>query len=74
MTPGMHCRWTDLPLNLDDKGGDPQMRASLDRIDSTGQYAAGNLQIVCRFANFWQGKSQDQECQRLVRIVMRAQT
>jgi len=65
------CVLTDLPLNLDEREGDPEMRASLDRIDSSGHYAPGNLQIVCRFANRWKGASDNSQFRRLVDVVMR---
>ncbi|MGJ9420146.1 hypothetical protein ACHAC9_20690 [Massilia sp. CMS3.1] len=34
---------------------DDEMKASLDRIDSSGHYERGNLQVVCRFINRWKG-------------------
>lgn len=68
---GDTCVLTDLPLNLDEKEGDPEMRASLDRIDSNGHYAKGNLQIVCRFVNRWKGASDNDQFRRLMNIVMR---
>lgn len=63
------CDLTGLPLELDEVNGDPAMFASLDRIDSAGDYAPGNLQVVCRFANFWKGASDDAEFRRLVGIL-----
>lgn len=65
------CVLTDLPLNLDEQEGDSEMRASLDRIDSSGHYAPGNLQIVCRFANRWKGASDNGQFRRLMDVVMR---
>jgi hypothetical protein len=64
-----HCELTGLALELDEVNGDPSMFASLDRIDSSGHYEAGNLQIVCRFANFWKGSSSDAEFRRLMAII-----
>ena len=64
-----HCELTGLPLDLDEKNGDPAMFASLDRISSSGHYVAGNLQVVCRFANFWKGSSEDVEFKRLIEII-----
>ncbi|APG93455.1 hypothetical protein SAMCFNEI73_pB0258 (plasmid) [Sinorhizobium americanum] len=32
---------------------DFDMLASADRIDSNGHYEIGNVQLVCRFVNFW---------------------
>lgn len=63
------CELTGLPLELDEVNGDQAMFASLDRIDSNGHYEPGNLQIVCRFANFWKGSSDDFEFRRLIRLV-----
>ncbi|CUK08438.1 hypothetical protein PH7735_03246 [Shimia thalassica] len=40
---------------MDEVNGDPAMFASLDHIDSSGDDESGNLQVVCRFANFWKG-------------------
>src|SRR3546814_18962823 len=43
------CALNDLEFDFD-RDGDADMRPSLDRLDAAGNYAAGNLQIVCRFA------------------------
>lgn len=64
-----NCELTGLPFDLDEANGDPAMYASLDRIDSSGHYETGNLQIVCRFANFWKGASDDKEFRRLILAV-----
>jgi hypothetical protein len=64
----MTCALTGVEMQLDD-GADPALRVSLDRIDSAGHYEAGNLQLVCRFANFWKGTQLDAEFRRLVDIV-----
>lgn len=63
------CELTGLMLELDEANGDPAMFASLDRIDSSGHYEAGNLQVVCRFANFWKGASDDAEFRRLIEVL-----
>ncbi|WP_299791667.1 hypothetical protein [uncultured Marivita sp.] len=63
------CELTGIPLELDEVNGDPAMFASLDRIDSSGHYEPGNLQVVCRFANFWKGSSDDDDFRRLISIV-----
>lgn len=36
---------------MDGAAGDPELAASLDRIDSDGHYERGNLQVVCWFSN-----------------------
>lgn len=64
-----NCELTGLPLELDEVNGDAAMFASLDRIDSSGNYAPGNLQVVCRFANFWKGASDDAEFRRLIDVI-----
>lgn len=63
------CELTGLPLELDEVNGDPAMYASLDRVDSNRGYEPDNLQIVCRFANFWKGSSDDAEFKRLLGIL-----
>lgn len=65
------CAITGLPLQFSD-GDDPQMCCSLDRIDSDGHYVAGNLQIVCRFINFWKSASDDSEFRRLIGVVQQS--
>lgn len=62
------CAITELPMQLVD-GDDPEMRCSLDRIDSDGHYEPGNLQIVCRFINRWKSASKDDEFRRLIGIL-----
>jgi hypothetical protein len=51
------CALTGLLMGLDGEDGDPELRCSLDRVDSNGHYERGNLQIVCKFANRWKGDS-----------------
>lgn len=63
------CELTGLTLELDEANGDPAMFASLDRIDSSGHYEPRNLQVVCRFANFWKGASDDVEFRRLIEVL-----
>lgn len=63
------CELTGLPFELDEVNGDTAMFASLDRIDSSGHYEPGNLQVVCRFANFWKGASDNQEFRRLIDVI-----
>jgi hypothetical protein len=55
------CALTGLKMIFDDDEGDPELRCSLDRIDSNGHYTKDNLQIVCKFANRWKGAS-DNAC------------
>jgi hypothetical protein len=50
-------------------GVDHQLCCSLDRIDSSGHYEAGNLQVVCKFINIWKGPRDDNEFKRLIGVV-----
>ncbi|WP_448327717.1 hypothetical protein [Sulfitobacter sp. M13] len=61
---GDRCAITGLGLQFD--GQDKQLWPSLDRIDSSGHYEKGNLQVVARFINFWKGDSLDAEFRRLI--------
>jgi hypothetical protein len=68
------CRLTDLPLQYAGIEDDPELLCSLDRIDSNGHYAPGNLQIVCRFANRWKNDDHDENFRRLLSIIRDATT
>jgi len=68
------CALTDLQLDYDERGGDKEFFCSLDRIDSSGHYEPGNLQIVCRFVNFWKGDRDDGEFRRLIKAVRTVQS
>lgn len=63
------CAVTGIPLQFDGDYQDAEMLCSLDRIDSSGHYARGNLQVVCRFVNRWKSDSQDVDFRRLVALV-----
>ena len=63
------CAISGLPLQPDGQEDDPELRSSLDRIDSSGHYAPGNLQIVCRFINRWKSDSDDGEFRRLLNLL-----
>lgn len=65
------CALTGIPLQYSEKDADPQLLASVDRIDSSGHYDTGNLQIVCRFVNFWKSDMADEEFRRLLSLVRR---
>jgi hypothetical protein len=60
------CALTGLPLGYDSECDDPEMLASLDRIDSGGHYTPENVQIVGRFMNRWKGADDDQLVRRLL--------
>ena len=63
------CALTGLPFSYDDPDEDRQMWPSLDRIDSSGHYAEGNLQVVCAFINRWKGADDNEEFKRLLKVV-----
>lgn len=63
------CAITGIPIQFDGEADDPQLLCSLDRIDSSGHYERGNLQLVCRFINFWKNNSNDFEFRRLIEFV-----
>jgi len=63
------CALTGLPLQFRVAQTDDSMLPSLDRIDSNGHYSQDNLQIVCRFINFWKQASDDAEFRRLIGLV-----
>jgi len=64
---GDRCAISGLVLHFE--GPDSQLRPSLDRIDSSGHYESGNLQVVARFINFWKRDTEDSEFRRLLAIV-----
>lgn len=66
---GERCAITGLPLQFRGAHTDENMLPSLDRIDSNGHYSRDNLQIVCRFINFWKQASDDAEFRRLLNVV-----
>jgi hypothetical protein len=65
------CALTGLTMILDDEQGDLERRFSLDRIDSSGHYERGNLQVVCKFANRWKCASDNGEFKRLISLISR---
>lgn len=60
------CAITRLPFQYE---GDRNMLPSADRINSSGHYEEENLQLVCRFINFWKQATPDDEFRRLIGIV-----
>jgi hypothetical protein len=63
------CALTGIPLQFHSAYADKALRPSLDRIDSSGHYELGNLQVVCQFVNFWKGSASDTEFRRLLLLV-----
>jgi len=66
------CALTGLPLEMDEATGEKELFCSLDRIDSSGHYEIGNLQVVCRFVNRWKGADDDEQFRNLIAIVRTA--
>lgn len=63
------CALSSLPLQFDGEFTDVELLASLDRIDSAGHYAPGNLQVVCRFVNRWKSADNNAEFKRLLALL-----
>ena len=63
------CALTGIRFHFAGPDADTNLRPSVDRIDSNGHYEHGNLQIVCRFVNFWKGDSDNEEFKRLLMLV-----
>nr|WP_312990642.1 hypothetical protein [Brevundimonas diminuta] len=65
---GNRCALTGIPFDFA-KDGDKSLFPSADRIDSKGQYTRGNIQVVCRFINFWKGSAENEDFTRLLSLV-----
>ena len=63
------CAITGLPFQFQGAHRDANMLPSLDRIDSAGHYERSNVQLVCRFINFWKQAADDAEFRRLIMVV-----
>jgi hypothetical protein len=63
------CAITGIPLQFDGAYEDSELLASLDRIDSSGHYERGNLQVVCQFVNRWKSDARDEDFRRLIELV-----
>jgi hypothetical protein len=66
---GNRCALTGIPFHFHGPDADSNLLPSPDRIDSTGHYVRGNIQIVCRFINFWKGASGNEEFKELLMLV-----
>ena len=65
---GDKCALTGVRLEFG-RGADPDLRPSLDRIDSDGHYDPDNVQVVAWFANRWKNDSDDAGFRRLIALV-----
>lgn len=63
------CAVTGLELQLLGGCDDEERLASLDRINSDGDYSPENLQVVCRFINRWKSDDSDENFRRLIRLL-----
>ena len=63
------CALTGIPFRFDDIETNKNLLPSPDRIDSAGHYEIGNLQVVCRFVNFWKRDTPNDEFKGLLKIV-----
>jgi len=63
------CALTGLKIQFRGDHDDDNLLPSPDRIDSNGHYERGNLQVVCRFVNFWKQASDNEEFKRLLMLV-----
>ncbi|VVT31153.1 conserved hypothetical protein [Rhizobium sp. EC-SD404] len=64
------CKITGLPMHLHGSDDcDSDMLVSPDRIDSSGHYAIGNMQLVCRFINFWKMAQDNNRFLELLELV-----
>ncbi|SDX00924.1 hypothetical protein [Litoreibacter albidus] len=63
------CAITGLNFEFVGDGDNKHLRPSLDRIDSNGHYEKSNVQLVCRFVNFWKQATPDSEFRDLIRLV-----
>ena len=67
------CALTGLKMIPDGMEDGGWHRCSLDRIDSDGNYEAGNLQLVCMFANKWKSDMSNETFLELIKEVKRHQ-
>ncbi|MFN7169608.1 MAG: hypothetical protein ACK4NV_21375, partial [Pannonibacter sp.] len=63
------CALTGLPLRFGGRDPNNHFLPSLDRKDSDGHYELGNLQVVCKFVQFWKGSSPDEDVRELLQAV-----
>ena len=63
------CALTGIRFHFTGQKADTNLRPSVDRIDSNGHYEHENIQIVCRFVNFWKSDTNNEEFKRLLMLV-----
>jgi hypothetical protein len=64
------CALTAVALQFG-RDSEPDLRPSLDRIDSAGHYEPNNVQVVAWFANRWKNANDDAGFRQLIALVRR---
>lgn len=69
------CALTGIDMHLPGQPGlDKDLMISPDRIDSSGHYSQDNVQLVCRFANYWKLASDDARFKELLDLIVKTKT
>lgn len=69
------CKITGIKMHrYGQKDQDDDLLPSPDRIDSSGHYEIGNMQIVCRFINFWKLAQDNGRFQELLEHVVKVKS
>ncbi len=69
------CALTGIAMHLPGQPGlDKDLMVSPDRIDSSGHYSLENVQLVCRFANYWKLASDNVRFMELLDLVVKTKT
>ncbi len=69
------CKLTGIQMHLPGQDGMKlDLKVSPDRIDSDGHYQIGNIQLVCRFINYWKCTNENGKFLELLDLVVAAKT
>lgn len=67
------CALSGIPMHAPGQDNiEPDLRVSPDRIDSNGHYEIGNIQLVCRFINYWKCAAENGKFLDLLDLVIEA--